>query len=263
MCIAVLRLLLTKYNEGAGLKVVDEKGNLPVHIAARRSTLDVVDFLLQAYPESVHEIAEDGENLIHVILGCDHVDKVARVQYLCDRSPGLLSMKNDVNMTPLQDFIIHRQMDLSMIAIMCQADETVLSEICTNNYYSRMLPLHLILICENFESCVSGTSDIFRLILRFYPAAVGVRDSQDRNAYDLAISDERQNGHNIDFYFVRLLLSIDQSIAPETRLHLNHNARREALFLSYRALSSNREPIIWVKLRHESRDLLRHTMSYL
>jgi hypothetical protein len=84
---------------------------------------------------------------------------------------------------------------------------------------------------------VSAQSDIFRLILRLYPAAVGVRDNQDRNAYDLAVLDGAND--NIDVYFVRMILNTDRTIAPERRLDLNFEARREALFLSYRALSSN------------------------
>jgi ankyrin repeat protein len=50
MCIEVLRLLLTNCNEGAGLRVMDDEGDLPIHIAARFSTLDVFEYLLQAYP---------------------------------------------------------------------------------------------------------------------------------------------------------------------------------------------------------------------
>jgi hypothetical protein len=122
MCITVLRLLLIKYNEEAGLRVTDEEGNLPIHIAVYKSTLDVVTFLLQAYPESVNDIAEYGENLLHIILGCDHIGKVARVQYFCDRCPGLLHMKNDYDMTPLQDFLINHKTDLSTVAIMSQSD---------------------------------------------------------------------------------------------------------------------------------------------
>lgn len=56
LCIAVLSLFLTKYNEKAGLRVRDGLGQLPIHIAARHSTFDVVDFLLKAYPESIYEI---------------------------------------------------------------------------------------------------------------------------------------------------------------------------------------------------------------
>jgi PleD family two-component response regulator len=104
---------------------------------------------------------------------------------------------------------------------------------------------------------VSIISDIFRFVLHHYPAAVGVRDSDDQNAFDLAI----WNG--VDDYFIRLLLNADRSAEPESRLDLNYKARKEALFLSYRALSTDRVPIIWVKLRNESRDLLRHTISYL
>jgi hypothetical protein len=255
MCIAVLRLLLTKYNEGAGLRVMDDDGGLPIHIAARNSTLDVFEYLLQAYPESGHD--GNGNNFLHIaVWGSDSIDTAAKVQYLCDRFPFFINIKNDDDMTPLQ-YCIENQINLSTITIMCQADETVLSEVCTNSDYDGMLPLHLILHACHLESCVSVRADVFRYVLSLHPAAVGVRDSQDRNTYDLAEEED------VNIYFMRLLLNVDRTIAPERRLDLNYEARRDALFLSFRALSTNREPIIWVKLRHESRDLLRHTMSYL
>jgi hypothetical protein len=68
MCIAVLRLLTGKYNEGAGLRAIDELGNLPIHIAVKESTLDVVVYLLDTYPELVNMITEDGNNLLHLAL---------------------------------------------------------------------------------------------------------------------------------------------------------------------------------------------------
>jgi hypothetical protein len=101
------------------------------------------------------------------------------------------------------------------------------------------------------------------LILLLYPAAVGVKDSHDKNAYDTAVSELFVTMDDMNIYFTRLILNADRTIEPEKRLDLNYKARREALFLSFRALSINRKPTIWVKLRHKSRDLLMHTISYL
>jgi hypothetical protein len=266
-CISVLKLLFTKYNEGAGLRVTDEKGRLPIHIAARESTLDVVEFLLKAYPESINELTNRGETLLHLIPEGYSDDMAVKFQFICDQCPSLLHIKA-LLMNPLEVLIINQRLDLNLITIMCEADSTILSDECREEddddvdddveNLDGMLPLHLMLVNNDVSSSVSLESDIIRYFLRLYPAAVGIRDSRDRNAYDLV-----RHLHRELFYFIRILLNADRTIEPEIRLKLNYQARRDALFLSFRALSTDRKPMIWVKLRHESRDLLRHTMSYL
>jgi ankyrin repeat protein len=266
LCIAVLSLLITKYNEGAELRVRDVKGHLPVHTAAMRSKLDVVKYLLQADPESANDLITSTHlNLLHCALASlgDTATKIAKIQYLCDQYPELLHMRSRQGFTPLHSQIMSGRIFNSFYAIkiMCQADETILRDKCTGttgDELDGMLPLHLLLRYFMVEETgVSIISDIFRFVLHHYPAAVGVKDGEERNVYDLATE------YRVDDYFIRLLLDADRSVEPERRLDLNYKARKEALFLSYRALSTDREPIIWVKLRNESRDLLRHTISYL
>jgi hypothetical protein len=60
--------------------------------------------------------------------------------------------------------------------------------------------------------------------------------------YDIAILSD------ISFYFLRLLLAADPTIDPNRRHDLNFAARRQGLFLAFRALSSNVEPTIWPRL---------------
>lgn len=264
LCIAVLSLLLSKYNAGAGLRLRNRFGYLPVQTAVSGSTLDVVKFLLQADPESAKEITIPLQyNLLHFAISGDTATNIAKIQYLSEQYPELLHMSSR-GYTPLQMHIVRGKLNFSLIKIMCQADETVLSNKCMREIifqpfdYDGMLPLHILLM-EHMPgvAVLSLESDIFRFVLHRYPAAVGVRDSEDQNAYDLA------KKYGVDDYFIRLLLDADRSVEPERRLDLNHKARKEALFLSYRALSTDTEPIIWIKLRNESRDLLRHTISYL
>jgi hypothetical protein len=136
LCIAVLSVLITKYNEGAELRVRDGKGYLPVHTAARRSTLNVVKFLLQADPESANDlITSNNWNLLYcaLISTSDTATKIAKIQYLCDQYPELLHMSCEEGFTPLQKHITDsHKVDFSVIKIMCQADETVLRDKCTN-----------------------------------------------------------------------------------------------------------------------------------
>jgi hypothetical protein len=69
--------------------------------------------------------------------------------------------------------------------------------------------------------------------------------------------------NDLSAYFLRLLLAADPTIDPVRRHDLNFEARRQGIFLAYRALSSDTEPIIWTKLRLKGRDLLQQVISYL
>jgi hypothetical protein len=59
------------------------------------------------------------------------------------------------------------------------------------------------------------------------------------------------------------LLSADPTIDPVERHNLNFAARRDGMFLAFRALSTNVNPTIWAKIRYEDKDLLAHVISYL
>jgi hypothetical protein len=104
---------------------------------------------------------------------------------------------------------------------------------------------------------VSDEGDCFRLLLRLYPAAAGIKDGRLASPYNLAVR------NNLSVYFLRLLLNADPTIDPVARSNLNYVARREGMFLAFSALSTTLEPTVWAKLRDEYKDLLRHVISYL
>jgi hypothetical protein len=104
---------------------------------------------------------------------------------------------------------------------------------------------------------VSDRGDCFRLLLRLYPAAAGITDDYPESSYSIAVSEM------LPVYFIRMLLCADPTIDPERRHDLNFAARRQGMFLAFRALSSDIEPIIWAKMRLKGRDLLQHVISFL
>jgi hypothetical protein len=129
----------------------------------------------------------------------------------------------------------------------------------TTKSYSGQLPLHLYTLnCYIQElSEVSDRGDCFRLLIQLYLAAPGIKDNHSMSPYDIAVSKK------LLVYFIRLLLRADSTIDPVRRHNLNYAARRQGMFLAFRALSSNIEPIIWVKLRFEDIDSLNRVLSYL
>jgi hypothetical protein len=170
---------------------------------------------------------------------------------------------NDISgHSPLHSYSIsedsEKKVDFDTLTILCETDETIVTQISGNSVCNGMLPLHLFLINNAFSLHVSVEADCFRYLLHLYPAAAAIRDAKETSLYDWAV-----RPHIIGLYYIRLLLKADLTIEPERRRDLNFSARKEAMFLVFRALSSTDEPSIWVKLHHEDRDLLFYAISYL
>jgi ankyrin repeat protein len=261
--ISVLSLLLTK--DSTAVKVIN-RGNLPIHCAACYSCLDLVKFLLKAYPESISMLGMEVRSLLHLAVSdeiSDIAEVKAKVQYLCDQCPALIHLKDIDGDTALHDMLKNvGRFNLECVIILCIVDATVVRDKFTppdDTYLgSGELPLHsLIRYRSEKMSEVSNEGDCFRLLLRLYPAAAGIKDDESESPYDVAVY------KNLSTYFIRLLLSADPTIDPAQRHNLNFEARRQGMFLAFRALSSNVEPTIWAKMRLKGRDLLEHVISYL
>jgi ankyrin repeat protein len=261
LCIAVLSLFLSKNSEG--IKSITH-GCLPIHHAAAYSSLDVIKFLLKVHPESLTIVTSDQDNLLHLACGNDSniADTKAIVEYLCKLCPALIHMKSVSGLTPLHLALgMQGKLKTEAVKVLCNTDESVLRDKCiptaTISPWYQQLPLHLLIAYHKPRIEVSNEGDCFRLFLQLYPASAGVKDGHLKTPYDLAIS------KGLSVYFIRLLLNCDPTIDPVQRRNLNYAARREGMFLAFRALCSSIEPTIWAKLRHEHRDLLQRVISYL
>jgi hypothetical protein len=122
---------------------------------------------------------------------------------------------------------------------------------------SQQLPLHFFIQWKPPRTEVLNKGDCFRSLLQLYSASAGVKDGHLKTPYDFAVS------KGLSVYFIRLLLNADPTIDPVQRHNLNYAARREGMFLAFRALCSSVKPTVWAKLRHEHRDLLQRVISYL
>jgi ankyrin repeat protein len=190
----------------------------------------------------------------------DIADMIGKMQYICNQCPALIHLKDDDGNTALHHFLTS-EARFQCVKVLCDMDWTVVRDESTPSDitlpHSGMLPLHFLLQYQSLIAEVSHEGDCFRLLLRFYPAAAGVKDDHLWSPYDMAVSND------LSAYFLRLLLSADPTIDPVSRHNLNFAARRQGMFLAFRALSSNVEQSIWAKLRFKGRDLLQHVISYL
>jgi hypothetical protein len=171
-------------------------------------------------------------------------------------------MKSVLGDTPLHLALgIENELNTEAVKVLCNADESVVRDKCTptdvTSSLSQQLPLHLLIAYDPPRTEISNEGDCFRLFLQLYPASASVKDGHLNTPYDLAVSE------GLSVYFIRLLLNCDPTIDPVQRRHLNYAARREGMFLAFRALCCSTKPTIWAKLRHEHRDLLQRVISYL
>jgi hypothetical protein len=256
--IAVLTFFLTK--NGDGIRSLSTDGNLPIHYAASYSTVDMLIFLHKAYPESISILVpNDKFNLLHFAIDKE-VDIIAKLEYLCEQCPQLTHMKDNYGETPLHAFLYlcHNKLDLKVVKVFCDADETVVRDKCTpSDIDFDSIPLHLLISYRSLPSEVSDEADCFRLFLRLYSSSAGIKNGHLKSPYDLAVT------KNLNHYFLRLLLASDPTIDPVKLKDLNFEARREGMFLAFRALSSTVKPTIWAKLRYENVNLLARVLSYL
>lgn len=82
--------------------------------AAEFSTLNIFELLLELYPESFDKVDGESSNLQHRALGDARQDKVSvnpKIQFLCDRCPAFLQMRNIDGFTPLDN---HMKLDLTI-----------------------------------------------------------------------------------------------------------------------------------------------------
>jgi hypothetical protein len=213
------------------------------------------------------ENTNEGCNLLHKACENDSniADTKAIVEYLCKLCPTLVHMKSNEGDTPLHLALGIEgvnEFNIEAVKILCNIDEAVVRERkCTptdvTSSRSQQLPLHLLIAYNPPSTEISNEGDCFRLFLQLYPASAGVKDRDLVTPYDLAVS------KGLSAYFIRLLLNCDPSIDPVQRRNLNYAARKEGLFLAFRALCSFTKPTIWAKLRHEHRDSLKLVISYL
>jgi hypothetical protein len=258
--VSVLNLFLSK--DSNGVKAIYE-GLLPIHWAACYSCLNVMKFLHKAYPESIALLGSNARSLLHMAAFDENSDVAdVKVQYLCDQCPALIHLKDGEGDTALHDLLIYDDgFNSDCVKTLCNADPSVVKDKCTpldtTELSSGQLPLHSLIEFRSQFSELSIEGDCFRLLLRLYPAAAGIKDGHSRSPYDIAMSD------HLSTYFIRLLLSADPAIDPIRRHNLNFAARRQGMFLAFRALSSDVEPTIWTKMRLKGRDLVEHVISYL
>ena len=244
----------------------------PVQTAVRECPLEVMEFLLNLYPEAVMVVigAESGFWSLFTQYNFLHS---AKITYLCSRYPEILYQRNVFGKTPLHvvlDSSFPRTLLCMLFKFVCElgGQELVrMPVVHDGNSNDGWLPLHFFvrsassnrsLLCTS--SPHSEAADFFRMLLRWYPESAGIAAGKPGNLktpYDLAVDSK------LDPYYLRLLLRAVPNLNPADFHRLNDAERRMAMFLAFRAAASDPKPLLMARLRFENIDLVKHVVSFL
>jgi hypothetical protein len=128
--------------------------------------------------------------------------------------------------------------------------------------FSGWLPLHFFVWSGQLHSAspLSDWADFFRFILSWYPEAAGIEAGNGtckKTPYQLAVD------RKVDPYFLRLLLRAAPDLNPAELHRLHWTERRMAMFMAFRAITTEPTPLLLARLRFENKDLVKHVVSFL
>ena len=262
-CIDIMQWILAIHNDA--VREVDENGLLPVHYAARHSTVEVMEFLLGLYPESASAISGSSENLLHMVAyDKQNTDTVveAKVKFLCSRYPAMILQRQHHGNTPLHRAIHAR--NRRTVQILCEVggQEQVKAPVAhptdANFNFNGQLPLHDLITYIGMSPLDLKAADCFRIFLGWYPEAAGIEGVYiKKTPYDMAVN------RDLLPYYLRMLLRAAPNQNPAELHRLNYEERRMAMFLAFKAQTSQPEPVILARFRFAKKDLLKHVISFL
>ena len=278
LCTDVMKRILALHPDA--VREEDDEGQLPVHIAVLRCSLDVMEFMLGLYPESATiVIIGASENLLHLsvsYLSSNTSVWEAKVRYLCSRYPEFIRQRNQDGETPLHTLVrycfIHSFVlpatkvlcefggqELVRMPVVAVAVRTATTHHTTNGW----LPLHFFMSSTSrstFSSPLSEKADFLRLLLRWCPEAAGIEAGNGmykKTPYQQALNTK------LATYYLRLLLRAAPALNPAELHRLNYSERRMAMFMAFRAITAQTKLLLLARLRFENKDLVKHVVSFL
>ena len=156
------------------VRETNSEGVLPVQFAACFGTVEVMEKLLELYPESASMVFH-GNNLMHLVV-LDRGNTVKdKVRFLCSKYPTMMDEMHTINhFTPLKmaSFIKNS----SALQTMCEMRGQELISMPNNEY--NMMSLHQLIFYLSTplrNSPLSMEADYFRKLLHLYPEAAGIQ----------------------------------------------------------------------------------------
>ena len=266
LCIDFMKLVLHFHKDA--VREVDDEGRLPAHRAAACSDVEVLTFLLNLRPEAASAVTSKQENLLHVAIEDSVPDRaVPKVRYLCARYPAMMQKRDIYGLMPAHVVTYHNENYKALLALyeaggLDQFKTPVAHPTEADIVFNGYLPLHVFvhLQVDLDYSDSSGPIEMLRSLLRIYPEAAGIKvavDDDEKTPYQIAVDQELPDS------YLRLLLRAAPTLNPPELHRLNYEQRRMAMFLAFKAITATMEVPLLVRLRGESKDLVRRVVSFL
>ena len=242
-----VKLLLKVYPMGA--RITSETGLLPVNIAAEYSSAEVLELVLQAYPEGINNSSvEDLNNtplMKAVISGNEEC-----VKFICENYPTTI---HKANVHGRNAFHVAAEGD--NVNILKMLDNVAPQCVDIPDLEGR-LPLHL--FAEVHMEQINEQdreAECLKFLIRRNPNAASVTDIHGSTPISLCSPE--------NLYIRRLLLQADPSQGIAELRRLNYAARRMGIFLAFAAINADGIPNIFCNARSKDPHLLKHILSYL
>lgn len=232
----------------ASAKLPDANGNLPVHYAAEFSTSDVLEAVIDAYPEGI--FCACGEENNTPLLKAVSSGNEETVRFICDRYPEAVDISNENGQTPL-----HLAAEGDNIAILKKLYSACISNIKKQDNKGN---LPLLTFCEVHQDIVEENdkeADCLRFLINRFPDSVLTKNNSGESALSLC---GKENSH-----LRRLLLRAQPSLSHEELACCNYANRRMAMFLAFAAINADGIPCIFSRLRAADLNVLQHAVSFL
>ena len=118
------------------------------------------------------------------------------------------------------------------------------------------LPIHL--LCYNFKADESSYTDMLRFLVRHHAAGVSIPNNGGDTAYSVLCESLPDK-----VYAHRILLRVNPDLDMASYRLMNYEARRQAMFLLFSAVSRNVELNIFRRLLSLNVELVKAVLSYL
>ena len=269
LCINVMKLVLTLHKDAA--QEADLNGWLPAYCAAERCDVEVLEFVLNLYPEAAGVVTLDRSSLLHEAVISYSSTALPSVQYLCSRYPAMMQQRDKDGHLPVHKAASsqHGKMLALFEAGGVEQFKMPIAHPADADYgCNGYLPIHLFILLQFgyleivAHAAISEAADEFRLLLRLYPEAVniegGVGASYKTTPYQLAVVRKLPN------YYLRLLLRAAPTLNPPELHRLNYEERRMVMFLAFKATTATLQaPFLLARLRVANKDLVQRVVSFL
>ena len=202
---------------------------LPIHIAAKKSSLEIFKLIYEANVSHLTSLASAG-SVAHMAASGN---KLETLQYIHFLSPELLLSVDECGRTPLQVVVFHNYAASKLVkSLFALQPDAVRKGVQPDNETKQNI-FHFLFIganCPRLCDPLSDSSEILRFLVKVFPEGVSAMDGYGNTSYNLLETVVSSVREQYSYAFRLLLLAAPADFKAAERRRLNYLARKKALF---------------------------------